>query len=79
MIDDDDSYELNDQGIRVLIGLTVEETAEFSRLDGTIGHGRPPGISLEQWAHAEDRRWLELYQKHENARQPFLQTGKTRH
>lgn len=79
MINDDDSYELNDHGIRVLIGLTVEETAEFIRLDGTIGHGRPPGISPERWAQAEDRRWFELYQKHENARRPFLPAGKTRH
>jgi hypothetical protein len=80
MFDDDDSYQLDACGNRVLLGLSVDETDEFLRLDCAIGHGRsPPTIDSDQWARAEDRRWLELYEKHHAARLPFLNASRTRH
>ncbi|MGP9809917.1 hypothetical protein ACTZWT_00245 [Rhodopseudomonas sp. NSM] len=78
MIKDDD-YELDPSGKRVLIGLTSEETAEFFRLDEIISKSGPPPGGNEQWHRPEDRRWLELYEKHESARRPFLKSSKTMH
>ena len=80
MIEDDDSFEIDADGNRVLIGLSLAETREFFRLDEMIGTGKPlPGISRDEWVRTEDRRWLELYEKHETARRPFLRGSRTRH
>jgi hypothetical protein len=80
MFDDDDSYQLDACGHRVLIGLSVDETAEFQRLDCAIDRGKSlPVIASDQWARAEDLRWLELYEKHQAARLPFLNGSKTMH
>ncbi|KIZ38895.1 MULTISPECIES: hypothetical protein [Rhodopseudomonas] len=80
MINDDDNYALDPLGNRVLIGLSAEETAEFFRLEDEIGKtGLLPQISPDEWCRPEDRRWLELYEKHESARRPFLRSSKTRH
>lgn len=78
MIKDDD-YELDSSGNRVLIGLTSEETAEFFRLEEIISKSAPALASDEAWYRPEDRRWLELYEKHESARRPFLKSSKTMH
>lgn len=80
MIDDDDNYELDAAGNRVLIGLSQQETEEFIALEEYISRNGPlPQVSQDEWYRAEDRRWLELYEKHETARRPFLRTGQTRH
>ena len=80
MADDDDSYQLDENGARVLIGLSALETAEFIRLDCAIGHAASlPTVTSSGWTTAEDLRWLELYEKHEAARRPFLAASKTRH
>lgn len=80
MLDDDDSYQLDACGRRVLIGLSADETAEFQRLDRAIDCSTSlPDIASDQWARAEDLRWLELYEKHRAARLPFLNAGKTMH
>lgn len=79
MIKDDD-YELDPFGNRVLIGLSAEETAEFFRLDQIITKsGALHQVDQTEWVGPEDRRWLELYEKHEAARRPFLNSGKTMH
>ncbi|ABE40634.1 hypothetical protein [Rhodopseudomonas pseudopalustris] len=78
MIKDDD-YELDSAGNRVLIGLTSDETAEFFRLDEIISKSGPPPVNDNDWYRPEDRRWLELYEKHESARRPFLKSSKTVH
>ncbi|MET4322967.1 hypothetical protein [Bradyrhizobium sp. RT5a] len=57
-------------GQRVLIGLTVEETFEFERLEGRAEFGQAKGQALDDgvlWAARVQERWLELYQKHESA------------
>ena len=79
MIHDDDRYAIDTKGKRVLIGLTAEETREFLRLDGIIGGGPQTGFSRDNWSSPDDRRWLELYDKHEAATRPFLRASKTRH
>lgn len=80
MIDDDDSYELDPNGVRVLIGLSAEETAEFVRLDHSIGDAASgSGTVQDAWARVDDLRWLELYEKHEAAQKPFMNSSRTRH
>ncbi|MCG2631506.1 hypothetical protein L6654_33250 [Bradyrhizobium sp. WYCCWR 13023] len=56
-------------GRRVLIGLTLEETFEFERLDSEPDAGRTEAILIERSSQRipSEQRWLELYSKHENA------------
>jgi hypothetical protein len=80
MSDDEDSYEIDAFGNRVLIGLTAEETEEFIRLDAIISErGQLINITTDEWYQPRESRWLELYEKHETARRPFLKSSKTRH
>jgi hypothetical protein len=80
MADDDDSYEIDARGQRVLIGLSAEETEEFIRLDAAISETGPLlQITMDEWYNPREHRWLELYEKHETARRPFLKSSKTRH
>jgi hypothetical protein len=76
--DDSDHYELDGQGCRVLVGLTAQETAEFIRLD-EMEFVRPPPLSQQDWLWPEERRWLELFEKHRQAMEPFLAASKTKH
>jgi hypothetical protein len=64
-------YFVDAGGQRVLIGLTLEETFEFERLDSQ------PVANLEDrrvvrdkgvlWPVTGEQRWQELYAKHEGA------------
>ena len=64
-------YFVDAVGRRVLIGLTLEETFEFERLDREQastkegGQAAPDGHGL--WPVGEEQRWLELYEKHDGA------------
>jgi hypothetical protein len=79
MIDDDEKFMLDADGNRVLIGLTVEETLEFDRLERHINKTGPfPHISRDEWHRPEEKRWLELWDQHQAAMVEFLRT-KTRH
>jgi hypothetical protein len=76
----DDDYVVDARGNLVLIGLSAEETDEFVRLDPVIGErtlALPAPISEPY--RPPRHRWLELYEKHETARRPFLTSSKTRH
>jgi hypothetical protein len=80
VIDDDDCYVMDAHGNRVLIGLSAEETEEYVRLDAIISESAPLLQNpMERWYGPRERRWLELYEKHETARRPFLKSSKTRH
>ncbi|MBR0930993.1 MULTISPECIES: hypothetical protein [Bradyrhizobium] len=62
-------YFVDAQGHRVLIGLSLQETAEFEALDVAA---ETPQIVTETYmgkgaAAVDDVRWLELYSKHEGA------------
>ena len=67
---DDDNYVLDAEGNRILIGLTLEETREFERLDELISNlsSAPTDDSRSQ----NERRWLVLYDKHEAAVRIYL-------
>ena len=67
---DDDNYFLDAEGNRILIGLTLEETREFERLDELISNlsSAPTDDSRSQ----NERRWLVLYDKHEAAVRIYL-------
>ena len=79
MIDDDENFMLDADGNRVLIGLTVEETLEFDRLERHINKTGPfPHISRDEWLRSEEKRWLELWDQHQAAMLEFLRT-RTRH
>ncbi|MBB4379921.1 hypothetical protein GGD61_004596 [Bradyrhizobium sp. SBR1B] len=63
-------YFVDAQGHRVLIGLSLEETAEFEALD--LASKETVQIVAEtragtRAAAVDDVRWLELYSKHEGA------------
>jgi hypothetical protein len=61
-------YTLDRMGRRVLVGLSLEETSEFERLDVSIPHGRKPfSASAIVALEPAEIRWLELYRKHRAA------------
>jgi hypothetical protein len=63
-------YGTDEDGHRVLIGLSVEETFEFETLDD-LAPLDETGTQIA-WRDGfpitdREKRWLELYQKHEDA------------
>ena len=74
---DDDSYESDQEGRYVLIGLTAEETIEFISLDAIISDR--PQLETDEQHSPNERRWLVLYEKHAAALEPFSQMCKTKH
>jgi hypothetical protein len=80
MIDDDDNFTLDGDGKRVLVGLTFEETVEFDCLERHINETGPfPHISRDEWHSSEEKRWLELWDKHQAAWVAFARSSTTRH
>jgi hypothetical protein len=72
MASEDDGYILDADANRILIGLTLDETREFERLDGLI-------LSLSSATtdanrSRNERRWLMLYDRHEAAVRIYLST-----
>ena len=64
-------YFVDGDGRRVVVGLTTEETLEFETLDSLFALGSGSGSLLQEQDGApvgrQERRWLELYTKHEQA------------
>jgi len=63
-------YFVDAQGHRVLIGLSLQETAEFETLDPSSKETVQIGAGIrenEGTAGPGEIRWLELYSKHEGA------------
>ena len=63
-------YFVDAQGKRVLIGLSLPETAEFEVLDIRLGETVQIVAEIgptDEVAAADEARWLELYSKHEGA------------
>lgn len=80
MATENDNYVLDDDGNRVLIGLSADETREFEALHEILSITNPnPPVSPQQWHSTKEKRWLELYEKHQAALKPFLRTSKTKH
>lgn len=64
-------YLVDAGGRRVLIGLTLEETFEFERLDSQpvadLADSQVACGKNDLWPIAGEQRWQELYAKHEGA------------
>jgi hypothetical protein len=64
-------YFVDSDGRRVLVGLTIEETSEFETLDSLAALSMRGGHVI--WDESDfagtrqQKRWLELYAKHEQA------------
>lgn len=60
-------YFVDAQGHRVLIGLSLAETAEFEALDLSPNQTVQIGAETGESEEAGEVRWRELYSKHEEA------------
>ena len=69
---DDDNYVLDAEGNRILIGLTLDETREFERLDELMSN--VSFVPTDDSRSLNERRWLVLYDKHEAAVRIYLST-----
>jgi hypothetical protein len=68
----DDNYVLDADGKRILIGLTLDETREFERLDEMI---LDAGSELTDERNSRnERRWLVLYDRHDAAVRRYIST-----
>jgi hypothetical protein len=64
-------YRIDENGRRVLVGLTIEETFEFETLDDLAPSDNTAwrdGVPIT----SREKRWLELYQKHDDAWKDLL-------
>ena len=66
----DDNYILDGDGNRTLIGLTIDETREFERLDELISD--LSSAPTDDSRSINERRWLVLYDKNESAVRAYL-------
>jgi hypothetical protein len=73
-----DDYVFDLHGNRILIGLTLEETHEFERLDALIASLVPTSSSSTGYS-SNGIRWLVLYEKHEAALEAVRCRSKTKH
>ena len=76
-------YFVDESGRRVLIGLSIDETFEFETLDDlpALDEGGKRAAPDENGTltTARERRWLELYGKHDRAwRQWMIETAADR-
>lgn len=75
MIFSESNYAVDDQGNRVVFGLTVEETRELLELTNELASARPgEPVSTNQWTRLEETRWLKLMDKHAAELSKFLLT-----
>jgi hypothetical protein len=72
MVSEDDGYILDADGNRILIGLTLDETREFERLDELILN--LSSAVTDDKRSRNERRWLMLHDRHEAAVRIHLST-----
>ncbi|QOZ24874.1 hypothetical protein CI1B_08460 [Bradyrhizobium ivorense] len=60
-------YVVDGNGHRVLVGLSREETSEFERLEASFQVLQRDGAGPDQPLSNPERRWRELYGKHDVA------------
>ena len=66
----DESYVVDADGSRILIGLTLDETREFECLDELMSNVN--FVPTDDSRSLNERRWLVLYDKHEAAVRIYL-------
>jgi hypothetical protein len=75
-------YFVDGNGQRVLVGLTIEETLEFETLDSLAALGWRGGHVLWEEsafpATKDQKRWLELYTKHDQAWSQWMANSRAR-
>jgi hypothetical protein len=75
-------YIVDDAGQRILVGLTIEETLEFERLDSPAALGicdkRLIWNARDAGYERPEPRWLELYAKHERAWNVWMAESRVR-
>ena len=75
-----DEYEIDAKGYRVLIGLTIEETEELFRLDAILSSPTSHiDTSFNETETAEEKRWIDLLDKHDAAMRPFRHMRLVKH
>jgi hypothetical protein len=72
MASEDDGYILDADANRILIGLTLNETREFERLDNLISNLSSAATDANR--SRSERRWLMLYDRHGAAVRVYLST-----
>jgi hypothetical protein len=72
----DDNYVLNADRKCVFIGLTLDETIEFERLDEAILGS--VSEEADERRSRNERRWLKLHDKHDAALRLYLVTENAR-
>jgi hypothetical protein len=76
----DGNYVFDNDGNRVLMGLTAEETREFLQLTDLLAWiNEGQSLSSIDWAAPEEKRWLALMANHAAALDEFLRSGTTKH
>lgn len=76
----DDEYEIDPNGYRVLIGLTIGETEKLFRLDAVLSMPLSyVDASSDETESPEEGRWIELLDKHDAAMQPFRHMSLVKH
>jgi hypothetical protein len=76
MAGDDDNYILDADGNRVLVGLSLDETLEFVRLEEAILDS--PSDEFDEKRLRDERRWLVLHDKHDAALRNYISTENAR-
>jgi hypothetical protein len=71
-VSDDDDYILDGEGNRILIGLTVDETREFERLDELMSYAN--FVPADDSQSLNERRWLVLYDRHQASARDYIST-----
>jgi hypothetical protein len=67
------NYAVDEEGNRVLLGLTVEETRELLELTDALATARPEQpLSSIDWTRPEEMRWCELMKRHAAELSKFL-------
>jgi hypothetical protein len=83
MMDDEFKYVVDENGDRVLVGLTQSETSEFEGLDALRrdNSAERSFVSVEGTPQPpRGKRWLELFERHELARSALIEATKaTKH
>jgi hypothetical protein len=80
VIFDVSSYTLDDDGNRILIGLTVDETREFLSLTDLLASINPGQLlSSIDWTLPKEKRWLALMQKHARELEKLALARGTKH
>jgi len=72
MAGEDDNYILDADGKRVLVGLSLDETLEFERLDEAILDSASEEV--DERRSRDERRWLVLHDKHDTALRNYIAT-----